>query len=273
MGAVIAAPSRLVNRAPSGAGSGGRARSSRRPRRCPARRCRNGGRGPGSCPVWPKCSTPSERVRWPVTRAEPGERRRMAVEHRDEAAMGRHVAEQPLDMAAGVDEAALAGPLRRRPAGVEPVGGGDGEQPDIAPVLGHQADRLDRLRRDRARIGDDDLGVRAGPAHPIGAVDDVARQGPASSPAAAARGCGSRGADRPSRRSRRAARSARLGSPLAALLQVVEGPAQDHRQLVDEGRLEGGEAVLRQADQRRARSTGARRPPAPASRRTASRPG
>ena len=46
---------------------------------------------------------------------------------------------------------------RRGPAGVEPIGGGDREQPDVAPVLRHQPDRLDRLRRHRAGVGDDDL--------------------------------------------------------------------------------------------------------------------
>ena len=88
----------------------------------------------------------------------------------------RQVGEQPLDMRAGVDEAALAGALRRGPAGVEPVGRGDGEQADVAAVLGHQADRLDRLGRDRAGVGDDDLAVRARLAQPIGAVDDVLPQ-------------------------------------------------------------------------------------------------
>ena len=111
----------------------------------------------------------------------------MAVEHGDEAAMRRHVREQPLDMAAGVDEAALARPLRRRPAGIEAVGRGDRQEADVAAVLGHQADGLDRLRRDRARIGDDDLRVRPGLAQPIGAVDDVLRAAPASSRARAGR--------------------------------------------------------------------------------------
>ena len=86
----------------------------------------------------------------------------MAVEHGDDAAVRRQIGEQPLDVAAGVDEAALARPLRRRPAGVEPVGRGDGEQPDVAAVLGHEPDRLDRLRRDRARVGDDDLAFGPG---------------------------------------------------------------------------------------------------------------
>src|SRR5882672_12259812 len=52
--------------------------------------------------------------------AEPGERRRMAVEHRDDSAMARHAGEQPLDMRARMREAALAGALRRGPAGIEP---------------------------------------------------------------------------------------------------------------------------------------------------------
>src|SRR5262249_39668054 len=43
--------------------------------------------------------------------AEPGERRRMTVEHGDDAAMRRHVVEQPLHMRARMDEAALARPL------------------------------------------------------------------------------------------------------------------------------------------------------------------
>ena len=73
------------------------------------------------------------------------------------------------------DEAALARALRRGPAGVEPVGRGDRQQPDVAAILRHQADRLDGLRRDRARVGDDDLAVRPGLAQPVGAVDDAWR--------------------------------------------------------------------------------------------------
>ena len=239
--------------APADGGSAGRGRSSRPPRRCPARRCRSGGRGRRSCRSGRNARRRASACGGRATAPSQASVAGMAVEHRDEAAVRRHVREQPLDVAAGVDEAALARPLRRRPAGVEPVGRGDGEQADVAPVLGHQADRLDRLRRDRARIGDDDLRVRPGLAQPIGAVDDVLRRAPASSRAAAARSCGSRGADRPSRRSRRAASVRSSGAAsVAVALQIVEGPAQDHRELVDEGRLEGGEPVLRHADQRRA---------------------
>ena len=79
-------------------------------------------------------------------------------------------------MAARVDEAALARPLRRRPAGVEPVGRGDGEEPDVAPVLGHEPDRLDRLRRHRARYRRRPPARSARASQPIGAVDDVLRE-------------------------------------------------------------------------------------------------
>jgi hypothetical protein len=42
-----------------------------------------------------------------------------------------------------------------------------------------------------------------------------------------------------------------VGVALAVALQVVEGKAHDHGELVDEGRLEGAQPVLRHADQRR----------------------
>jgi len=75
-------------------------------------------------------------------------------------------------MRSGMDEAALARALGRGPARVEPVGRGDGKQADVAAVLRHQPDRLDRLRHDRAGIGDDDLAIRTGRALPIRTVDD-----------------------------------------------------------------------------------------------------
>ena len=124
-------------------------------------------------PVWPKCSTPSDRVRWPCDGAEPGERRRMAIDDRDQRAMRRHIGEQTLDVAPGMDKPVLARPLRRGPAGIEPIGRGYGEQPDIAPVLRHQAHRLDRFRRHGAGIDDDNLRIRPRLAHPIAAIDDV----------------------------------------------------------------------------------------------------
>ena len=68
-------------------------------------------------------------------------------------------------------QAALAGALGRTPAGIEQVWT-CGQEPDVAAILRHQPDRLDRLERDRAGIGDHDLTSSARAAQPAGAVDD-----------------------------------------------------------------------------------------------------
>src|SRR5262249_35400062 len=96
--------------------------------------------------------------------AEPGKRRRMSIEYRDDAAMRWHVGEQALNMRARVHQAALTGPLRGSPACIESVGRGDREQADIAAVLRHQSNSLDRLRRHRAGIRHDDLTIGSRPA-------------------------------------------------------------------------------------------------------------
>src|SRR5580704_15989694 len=75
-----------------------------------------------------------------VDGAEPSQSRRMTVEHADDAAMARQAGEQPLDVGAGVNQAALARPACRGPAGVETVGRSDSKQPDVAAILCHQAD-------------------------------------------------------------------------------------------------------------------------------------
>ena len=59
--------------------------------------------------------------------AEPGQRCRMAVENGDDAGVSRHLVEHLLDMRAGMGKPAFAGALRRRPAGIQPVGGGHGQ--------------------------------------------------------------------------------------------------------------------------------------------------
>jgi hypothetical protein len=146
--------------------------------------------------------------------------------------------------------AALAARAARRgPAGMQPVGRGDASRPTSRRLLADQADRLDRLRRDRAGIGDDHLAIRARLAQPIGAVDDAWR----SSGVIMRCGCSigaSRAADRPSRRSRRAASCARTArSPHAACRRTPQRMIDG--ELVDEGRLERREPVLRHADQRR----------------------
>ncbi len=86
-----------------------------------------------------------------VDRAEPAERGRMRVAHRHDAGVRRQVAKQALDVRARMHKPAFARALRGGPAGVEAVRRGDGEQADVAAVLGHQADRLDGFRRDSSR--------------------------------------------------------------------------------------------------------------------------
>ena len=107
---------------------------------------------------------------------DPGECRRMCVDDGDQAAMGRDLGKQALDMARGVHEASLAGPLSRGPAGVEPVGRGHCKKANVSPVLGDQADRFDGLRGNSSGISHDDLRVRPGPAQPIRPIDDVVAQ-------------------------------------------------------------------------------------------------
>src|SRR5437588_2585164 len=67
--------------------------------------------------------------------AEPSERCGMAVKHRHNAAMGGDVGEEPLDMRAGMNETALSRALRRGPTGIEPVGGSNREETDVAAIL------------------------------------------------------------------------------------------------------------------------------------------
>src|SRR5260370_21224617 len=55
--------------------------------------------------------------------AEPGQRRRMAVEHGDDAAMISHIGKDALDVRARMHETALARPLPPGPTGVEPAAG------------------------------------------------------------------------------------------------------------------------------------------------------
>src|SRR5512133_2585940 len=83
-----------------------------------------------------------------INRAKPGERRRMAVNHRHEWAMRGNIGEQALDVASRVNEPVLACALRGHPAGIEPIGGSDCEKSDVAPVFADKPNRLDRLRRD-----------------------------------------------------------------------------------------------------------------------------
>src|SRR3954462_566026 len=108
-----------------------------------------------------------------MDRTKPAERRRMGIAHRDDAGIRRQIAQQPLDVRARVDQPALACALRRGPARVQTISRCDGEQADVAPVLTHETDRLDRFGCNRAHVRNDDLTVGTRFAHPVGAVDDA----------------------------------------------------------------------------------------------------
>src|ERR1700677_805058 len=93
--------------------------------------------------------------------AEPTQCRRMAVDHGDDAAIPRQRRQQFLDMAEMLGPAAVAAQLAcRGPARMQPVRRGDRQQADIPAAFADQPDRLDRLGRHGADIGDHNFGVR-----------------------------------------------------------------------------------------------------------------
>ena len=92
--------------------------------------------------------------------ADPGEGRRMPIENRHDAAIGRHVGEQTFNVRSRMYKPTLTGALRGGPASVEPIRRRDGEEAHVPAVLGHQSDGLDCFGRDRPGIGNDDLAVR-----------------------------------------------------------------------------------------------------------------
>ena len=143
---------------------------------------------------------------------------------------------------------ALARPLRRGPACIEPVGGRDREQADVAAVFRHQADSFDGFRRDRAGVGNHDLAIGPRLALPIGAVDDLLAQ--------LGRHFALHLFDRTCRKPQIDRAAGLVAKPVAlgrcsigVLLHIGKGPGHDDGQFVDVGRLKAGEAVLRHADQ------------------------
>ena len=80
-------------------------------------------------------------------------------------------------MAEGGAIAAAAGTLGSGPAGVQAVGGSDGQEADVAAQLAQAAGGGDGLGRDAALIGDHHLAVGAGLAPPVGAVDGALAEG------------------------------------------------------------------------------------------------
>src|SRR5215471_7382575 len=76
--------------------------------------------------------------------AEPAERRRMAVDHGDDAAVAWQGREQFFDMAQVLHAAAVAPQFSRaRPACMQPVHRGDRKQPYIPPAFADKSGRLD----------------------------------------------------------------------------------------------------------------------------------
>src|SRR5580704_6258380 len=182
-------------------------------------------------------------------RAEPGQRCRVAIEHADDAAMRRQAAQEPFDMGASVNAAALARPAGRGPAGIEPVGRRHGKKAHVAPVFRHQARGLNGLRCNRARIGNHHLAVGPRLAQPVSAVDD----GPAARRRHLPRylldwSGGEAQIDGAAGLVAQPIALARLALPVA--LNAIEREAQNGGELVDESRLEGREPILRQSDQR-----------------------
>ena len=191
----------------------------------------------------------------PGHRAEPRQRRRVSVDRRDQRAVGGQLAEQRFHMRARLRIAARPVPLRRGPAGVEPVRRGHRQNPHVAPVLADHPRRRDGFVGHRALIGDDHRAVRPRLAQPVAAVDGALHEGVVMALAGLLERLG--GEPQVDRAAGLVAQPCALVGVAAAVLvsialQVVEGPFHDHRQLVGKGGLEGREPVLAHADERRA---------------------
>src|SRR6185312_571565 len=149
--------------------------------------------------------------------AEPGQRRRVAVEHGDERGVLAERRQEALDLAL------TAAAQLVEPAGMEPVGRGDRQEAGARYVLEQHVEGGERLGRHRPGISDGEVGARLWRLQPVAAGDDVG---------------GEIGGHRPlglldgPRREAQIDRAAVLG------LKMSEGPAHQHGELVDEARLE-----------------------------------
>jgi hypothetical protein len=105
-------------------------------------------------------------------RADPGERGRVAVDDGDNRRMPGQGGISVSIWLVAERVAPGAGALGRGPAGVQPVGGGDGQHTDIAPVVSAMRPAASIASgATTALVGDDHLAIRAGLAQPVGAVD------------------------------------------------------------------------------------------------------
>ena len=172
----------------------------------------------------------------PGDRAEPGERRRVAVEHGDDRGVGGEPSQQPFDRRGAPGIAGDPGLAGADPTLVQAVGRGDGQEPHVRDVLAQRVDRLLGFGRHRPHIGDRQRGAVAGrPGAPIGAADRALAPVLLRAPG----GLGDR-----------AGRQAERHRAAIVLLHVPKPPFHDPGELVGEGRLEGGEPGLAERDQR-----------------------
>ena len=163
--------------------------------------------------------------------------------------MVRNVGQQGFHMASGVQIAMQARSLRAVPAGIEPVGRGDGENGDIAPVAADGSGGGDGFAGQHALIGDHHLAFGRRGLQPIGAPDDRVGQGLIDLARRLLDAAGGEAQiDRAAGAVARPVGQVRPG--IARALHIVESPIHDDGQFVGEGRLEAGQSILRHADQR-----------------------
>src|SRR5512132_461481 len=104
--------------------------------------------------------------------AEPGECRRVSVDHCDQRGIPGQRRQQAFNGGLLSRRPRLPGPLRRLPASVETVGGGDREQAGVRNVLEDLIVYSERLWCDRALVDDGQLRAGSRRLQPITTGDD-----------------------------------------------------------------------------------------------------
>ena len=148
------------------------------------------------------------------------------------AALGAKRCQQPFDMRGG-GLTLPTQPLRRAPTGIKPVRAGHGQQPGARHILAQLLERLLRLRRHRALIQDGDLLALLRRHHPMRTRNHMRR------------------IQRPLGLRQNLRRKPQPHRRAIRLLHMLEGMAQQNRQLVAIGRLETRQPVLHDRQQRR----------------------
>ncbi len=160
---------------------------------------------------------------------EPRQGRRVEVADGDQRRTRPQPRQQPLG------DPGFARCARRPPIAVQPVGRGDCQKPGFRDVFGHRLMRSERLGCDGTAIGDREFGTRPRLMQPIGAGDD--RLGEAR-------------VDRSLGLIDRSRQQPEIDRFAGFTLDLLEGPAQQDRQLVGIGRLKARETGLGEPGQR-----------------------